>query len=231
MSSIELRTFLKKIKKNIDPSIDPLLEIIPGNPSEIVHNQWRNKDLKENIKSVKREFIGKSLVCHELVISIIHLRRTINVDEHKNRFYFLLDKYQAVLLKELDLRWLVSVCDTIVDIGNDTDSSSAMLVSLLINNLNIQATLLDSASAVQPTKEELKKVKFRETWDGMISAPTSRGDMIFNMMTRVETVVTRSKLVSIIWQEIKSRLRDDLTVPVNWLVQAHDVENYRKFFR
>lgn len=222
MSSIELREFLKrKQKKDTEISGDPLLEIIPGNPSEIVHNQWRIDDLKENINAVKREFIGKPYVCYGLVVSIIHLRRNIDYDEHKNRFYFLLDKYKEILLKELDLRWLVSVCDTIVDTGNDTDSSSAMLVSFLLNNLNIQATLLDAVSAVKPTKEELQKVRFRETWDGMVSAPVANGDMIYNMMIRFNKVVDRSSLISPMWKEIKSRLKDDKTVPVNWLVEVN----------
>lgn len=232
MSSIELRTFLNnKLKKDFDPSLDPMLEIIPGHPSEIIHNQWRKSDLKENIKSVKREFIGKPIVCYELVTSIIHLRRGIEVDTHKDRFYFILDKYQAILLKELDLRWLVSVCDTIVDVGNDIDSSTAMLVSLMVNSLNIQATLLDSVSAVQPTEDQLRKVNFRKTWDGMVSAPVTRGDMLFNMMNRLNTVVAKSPLILPIWQEIKSRLCDDPTVPVNWLVSVHNVEQFRKFFR
>jgi hypothetical protein len=231
MSSVELRTFLKKkIKKDIDLLLDPMLEIIPGNSGEVKEKHRRLPNLKENIKDAKLAFIGKPIVCHELVKSIIHLRREIDTDCHKDRFYFLLEKYQDILIKELDLRWLVSVCDTIVDTGNDIDSSSAMLVVVIVNGLNIQATLLDSVSAEQPTSDQIENTPYRPTWDGMISAYV-KGDMMFNMMTRLEKVVSRSLLVSIIWQEIKSRLRDDPTVPVNWLANAHSNEHFRKFFR
>lgn len=220
MSSIELREFLKR-KKNVDLSIDPLLEIIPGNTNEITSNNGRISDLDKNIKLVKTEFIGKPYVCHELVVSIIHIRRNIDYDVHEQRFYHLLDKYKEILLKELNLRWLVSICDTIVDTGNEVDSGSAMLVSLLLNSFNIQVTLLDSLSETQPTPEELKNVRCRPTWDGMISAGVIRGDMMYNMITRFNNVVNKSPVISPIWQEIKSRLRDDPAVPVNWLAELN----------
>jgi hypothetical protein len=208
-----------------------MLEIIPGNPGEIVSKHGVLRDLKENIKDAKRAFIGKPRVCHEIVKSIIHLRRGIEVEYHTEKFYSLLDKYQDVLISEFDTRWLISLCDTIVDTGNDIDSSSAMTVVLIVNGLNIQAILLEIAGANQPSRDQVRNTSGRKTWDGMLSAFPTKGDMVFNMMTRAEKNISRSALVLPIWQEIKNRFRDDLSIPVNWLMDAHDNEKYRKFFR
>jgi hypothetical protein len=230
MSSIELREHFNKKRKK-DTTVDLMLEIIPGNPGEIVSKHGVIRDLKENIKDAKRAFIGKPRVCHEIVKSIIHLRRGIEVEYHTERFYSLLDKYQDVLISEFDTRWLISLCDTIVDTGNDADSSSAMTVVLIVNGLNIQAILLEIAGANQPSRDQVRNTSGRKTWDGMLSAFPTRGDMVFNMMTRAEKNISRSALVLPIWQEIKNRFRDDLSIPVNWLMDAHDNEKYRKFFR
>jgi hypothetical protein len=230
MSSIELREHFNKKRKK-DSTVDLMLEIIPGNPGEIVSKHGVIRDLKENIKDAKRAFIGKPRVCHEIVKSIIHLRRGIEVEYHTERFYSLLDKYQDVLISEFDTRWLISLCDTIVDTGNDADSSSAMTVVLIVNGLNIQAILLEIAGANQPSRDQVRNTSGRKTWDGMLSAFPTRGDMVFNMMTRAEKNISRSALVLPIWQEIKNRFRDDLSIPVNWLMDAHDNEKYRKFFR
>jgi len=230
MSSIELREHFNKKRKK-DSTVDLMLEIIPGNPGEIVSKHGVIRDLKENIKDAKRAFIGKPRVCHEIVKSIIHLRRGIEVEYHTERFYSLLDKYQDVLISEFDTRWLISLCDTIVDTGNDIDSSSAMTVVLIVNGLNIQAILLEIAGANQPSRDQVRNTSGRKTWDGMLSAFPTRGDMVFNMMTRAEKNISRSALVLPIWQEIKNRFRDDLSIPVNWLMDAHDNEKYRKFFR
>jgi hypothetical protein len=230
MSSIELREHFNKKRKK-DSTVDLMLEIIPGNPGEIVSKHGVIRDLKENIKDAKRAFIDKPRVCHEIVKSIIHLRRGIEVEYHTERFYSLLDKYQDVLISEFDTRWLISLCDTIVDTGNDIDSSSAMTVVLIVNGLNIQAILLEIAGANQPSRDQVRNTSGRKTWDGMLSAFPTKGDMVFNMMTRAEKNISRSALVLPIWQEIKNRFRDDLRIPVNWLMDAHDNEKYRKFFR
>ncbi len=43
--------------------MDPQLELIPGNESDIAHNLNRHKDISVNIQHLKREFIGKHRVC------------------------------------------------------------------------------------------------------------------------------------------------------------------------
>ena len=56
--------------------MDPLLEIISG--IEPKSNLNRIHDVEKNIDAVKAEFVGKPLVCHELVKHIIYIRREID---------------------------------------------------------------------------------------------------------------------------------------------------------
>ena len=120
--------------------MDPLLEIIPGDSP--AKNLNRLSDVEQNISAVKAEFVGKPLVCHELVKTIIYLRRKINMKDNTPRFFDLWENYHETLLKELDTRWLLSVVDTAIDVGDDLEAAVAMNISQCINQCNIHASLL-----------------------------------------------------------------------------------------
>ena len=130
------------VTKMISPKDDPLLNIIPGKVTEIEHNLGRVSNLEHNIRYVRREFIGKPEVCHTLVGHIIHLRRDPTSEYHKEEFYKLLDAYKDVLLEHYDVRWLLSIVDTIADIGNVTSSAIAMNIVQCINGTNLHNSIL-----------------------------------------------------------------------------------------
>jgi len=209
--------------------MDPLLRIITGRPAK---NLDRLPDTEQNIQAVKREFVGKPLVCHELVKHIIYLRREIDVEEHKEAFYNLLDKYMDEICEHYDLRWLLSICDTLVDIGDDAQSAAAMNVSLSINYLNIMVSLLDITNDGNPNHEKLRRNPGhkRPTYDGMIALDMYHGDMLFNLVHRLNKVIEKDTLVNELWLEIKHRLVDDMTVPLNWLTHVHNDPYRQKFY-
>ena len=109
--------------------MDPLLEIITGNPAK---NLNRAEDIDQNIKQVRSEFVGKPEVCHKLVTLIIYLRRNIDTEDNAEKFFALWEKYSEVLLRELDTRWLLSVVDTVIDVGDDLEAAVAMNISQCI---------------------------------------------------------------------------------------------------
>ena len=100
-----------------------MMSLIEGTKKNNVNRQ---EPLVDNIAHVRHEFVGKPEVCHQLVTHIIHLRRRPDNDEHRLAFYGLLKTHSAVLLKELDIRWLLSVCDTIVEVGTNKSRAIAM---------------------------------------------------------------------------------------------------------
>lgn len=211
---------------------DPLLAVIPGNITRRTRNTNRISDFEKNLEKVKSEFIGKPEICHLLVKYIMLLRRKVEVEKNTATFYELLNKYLDVILKNYDIRWLVSICDTIVDVGDTNNKAAAMCVVITVNNLNIHASLLNCANdgALNDSKLKANYKSKDPTWDGMISLDLRSGDTLFNMQNRLNTVVADSDIVSSIYNEIKARLKDIPEIPINRLCAAHQQVNKKTFF-
>jgi len=211
---------------------DPLLKIIPGDVRQRAKNLNRVSDLEKNIDLVRREFISKPEVCHYLVKHIIMLRRGIELEKNTAAFYDLLDRYLDVILEHYDLRWLISVCDTIVDTGSATSKGAAMCVVITVNNLNICETLRDimQDGNINPDKLNANPKNKRPTWGGMITLDMYRGDTVYNMQTRMNKVVSECPLVSKIWNEIKTRLNQIPELPANQLGMANKDPRKKGFF-
>ena len=210
--------------------MDPLLELIEGIPPR--KNLNRLHDVEQNIESVKAEFVGKPLVCHELVKHIVYIRRNINTEQHIASFYDILDNYMDEILEHYDLRWLLSICDTLVDIGEPARSAAAMNISQCVNYLNIITSILDVVKDGRLSEDKLRKNPGhkRPTFDGMIALDMYRGDMMYNLQTRMNNVAAQDPLVNDIWEEIKHRLVDDPSVPTNWLSSVHFEQGKQVFY-
>jgi hypothetical protein len=208
--------------------MDPLLEIIDGKPAKNL-NRLANTD--KNIEAVKAEFVGKSVVCHELVKQIILLRRGIDTDINTERFFDLWETYHETLLKELDTRWLLSVVDTAVDVGDDQESAVAMNISQCINQCNIHTSLLVNAVDGRLDGNKLQREMKMPTWDGMITVDVPTGDMIHNMMIRMDKVIATEPWLNDIWTELKNRLRTQENLPLNIICKMSRVEHQRLYFK
>jgi hypothetical protein len=208
--------------------MDPLLEIIDGKPAKNL-NRLANTD--KNIEAVKAEFVGKSVVCHELIKQIILLRRGIDTDINTERFFDLWETYHETLLKELDTRWLLSVVDTAVDVGDDQESAVAMNISQCINQCNIHTSLLVNAVDGRLDGNKLQREMKMPTWDGMITVDVPTGDMIHNMMIRMDKVIATEPWLNDIWIELKNRLRTQENLPLNIICKMSRVEHQRLYFK
>jgi len=211
--------------------MDPLLQLIPGDETARAKNLNRIADVEQNIANVQREFIGKPLVCYELVKHIIYIRREIDLEENTDKFFELWDKYKDTLLKEYDIRWLLSVVDTIVDVGDNQESAVAMNISQCVNQCNIHTSLLLNAVDGTLDPDKLRKEQKVPTWGGMITVDVPTGDMIFNMMVRLNRIAQSEPLLNNIWLEIKRRLKNDASVPMNQLCAASSILHQRVCFR
>ena len=207
--------------------MDPLLEIITGNPAK---NLNRAEDIDQNIKQVRSEFVGKPEVCHKLVTLIIYLRRNIDTEDNAEKFFALWEKYSEVLLRELDTRWLLSVVDTVIDVGDDLEAAVAMNISQCVSQCNIHTSLLLNAVDGRLDGKKLTREIKMPTWDGMISVDVPHGDMIHNMMVRMDVIISREPWLDDIWQEIKNRLKDQETLPLN-IITKHNRLGRTKFFQ
>ena len=202
------------MENNCTTLLDPLLKPIEGIAP--ARNLNRLSGLQANCDAVRREFVGKPEVCHKLVVHIIHIRRGVDLEHHLAQFQQLLDQYFSTLIKAYDVRWLLSILDTIVDHANPQQSAIAMLIVSHVNHLNIHYNLTDKKTidAISRTKNKCS------TWGGMISADIWAGDMIHNMMHRVNRVVSQDPLLNAIWCEIKSRAKEE-TVLIDHLIRRN----------
>ena len=192
-------------------------------------NLNRLTDIEENIQAVRGEFVGKPEICHTLVKHIIYLRRNIDVMENTHNFFRLLGKYLDVILEHYDVRWLLSICDTYVDHGDEYSSAIAMNIVNIINNINITLTILHICK--DPTMQVRETDVKYPTWGGMITCDVITGDTIHNMMTRNDKVINGHYILNKIWCEIKRRGREEERIPVNYICKAHFNPEWRTYFK
>lgn len=208
--------------------MDPFLKLIPGdNPQS---NLNRVLDVRENILRVRAEFRGKPEICHAIVSNIIHLRRDPDNWQHRALFWERLSKYEAVLLEHMDVRWLLSICDTIVDIGNSVQSSVAMNIVQCINRCNLDATLLLNCVDGRLDTSKLNTELKAPTWGGMITADVPTGDMIYNMQTRLDRVTKYDDQLRRIWLRIVELSKSEPNVVMSYITRASKVPHQRDFF-
>ena len=210
---------------------DSMLKIIPGDVESRKTNLNRLSDVEQNIQAVRAEFIGMPEVCHQLATHIIHLRRDSSNTEHAVAFYRLLTMYMSTLLEHMNVRWLLSICDTIVDIGSPHQSAVAMNIVQCINRCNLDATIMVNMVDGRLDKNKLSKEIKIPTWGGMITADVPTGDMLHNMMMRLETVTQSDHTLHSIWKRIKELSRNQPGIILEYIAGSSRFRHQQDFFK
>lgn len=207
-----------------------MLATISGDPNSRAQNLNRLADTEENIMAVRQEFIGKPEICHVLARHIIYLRRGIDIPHNSKQFFRLLTKYADVLCEHYDTRWLISICDTIADLGTETQSARAMLIVNLVQCCNIANTVMHKVVDGRLNADLLQNDIKWHTWDGLITADTYQGDMIYNMVQRCNKCIKGDPVLQQIWSEIKQRASQEQRLVNNVLLMHHQDPKMRTFF-
>ena len=210
---------------------DSMLDIIPGDVNNRATNLNRLSDIEKNIQAVRAEFIGMPEVCHQIVRHIIHLRRDCSNTEHAVAFFRLLTMYMPTLLEHLNVRWLLSICDTIVDIGSPHQSAVAMNIVQCINRCNLDMTLAVNMVDGRLDQRKLAQEIKAPTWGGMITADVPTGDMLHNMMLRLETVVQSDDTLYSIWKRIKELSRNQPGLILEYIAGSSRFKHQQDFFK
>lgn len=171
----------------------------------------RQKNLLEHFRNLEGEFSGRLRISHLLACTIVVLRRDLNNREARELFFRLIESHGKLLAKDLNLRWLTSVCDTLVDIGKtDFDRAIALngtTVSGLIKLAETERRLFTPPSKWPP------KVRYSRggmLFDGVISFWTEKGDMIDNLLDRMSSVLeTDSAATPFVSQLIERIVAED----------------------
>jgi len=161
-------------------------DLVPGEP---LLREGRDIDLLDQFGRLRRQFGGqpKLMLLHAALIVL--LRRQISVPQAATHFRRLWSEQGNLLVNQLDLRWLVSACDTFADHPrNDAEKARAMLASSLVNTVKLYETerkalgypQIDSAKAAAVVADSPGLL-----FDGLTRFNVGGGDMVANLIARL----------------------------------------------
>jgi hypothetical protein len=152
-----------------------------------------------------REFSGKDIALKTVLSCIIKSRNNIDVEEVHKLFLESVQVNMSAILK-LDTRWLISVLDTYADCGSDLERSNATMVSLMFNQIKILDTYLNNVADPTIIDKKLRKNKSNRLWDGMVEFNIHRGDMVENLISRIDNNLKTTPHIHAIWRELMVRM-------------------------
>lgn len=192
----------------LEPFVD---EIIPGRPSDA----WagRSKDLTEHFRKLQPEFSGASRLSHLLACTIVVLRREPSCEKALRLFWRIMDEQFESIRSELSLRWLVSVADTISDLGRSSgERAVGMSASIYANTAKLHESELKLFYPKRPWPPRRRFSSGGNLFDGMLSYWTEKGDMIDNMFLRSMEIAALEPTAGKVLMEVIERLKLGPTV-------------------
>lgn len=201
----------------------------------------REKNLITHFQKLQPEFGGKSRLSHLLACCIVVIRRTKGSGPGLELFHRILNSYAETIVAEVNLRWLTSICDTLADFGeSDNQKLTAFNGTLLANTVKLYETELRLFYPDRPWPPSATFHKHGELFDGVISYWTEGGDMIENMIERLDKLLKIDRTAGLVVGELVLRLIKENTVfhrfaeiagqPAGKLVKPHINERLQTIF-
>lgn len=179
--------------------------IVDGTPGPLVVG--RRANVRDQLELIRTEFSGKSELCYELAKTIVLIRRELDLSDNVGRFFEILNYDSSDLIKSLSVRWLTSVCDTIADHGAIQQRSAAVCMSTFVNLVKLAET-----ERLLSTVSEISESSYLENWphdlgDGLSSYHIHRGDLVRNLISRINRCLNNEPLLEQVFGEIVSRFQ------------------------
>lgn len=179
---------------------------------EPVYTYGTKVDLEEHLTVLAKEFSKKSYLEYFHAATIVFIRRKLNIVFCVENFFKMWRQEGDFLRNNLDSRWLVSACDTIIDHSSDPeDVATALSCVLLMNTVKLYETervLCTQSNFADPAANLTDRVNL---FDGMSAFKIGSGDMIKKMIHRVNTK-SNSLISAPILKELINRLNENDTV-------------------
>lgn len=160
---------------------------------ESVLSRGSAKDIQQHYATLRQEFSGQAELCFHHAMLIVMIRREVDVDNTFLRFQNLWQQHGDWLLKHLNIRWLVSACDTFADRSTDaTERSLALATTLLANTVKAYETenIMSRHTQVQYDPALVERVQ-KETiplFEGMSCYTIGTDDTLRNMVWRMKDI-------------------------------------------
>lgn len=178
----------------------------------------RQADLHEHLKRLAAEAAQQSALVLLHAALNVALRRQINVAVNAARLRAMWSTHGAFLAEMLSLRWLVSACDSFMDVPDSPQGAALALNGAMAANLIKLAEtdrrfLHDSRAVADPGKPH-KALLF----DGMLGYRPGTDDMLRNLFARADRLSDAPLPEAQVLREILSRLHRADTV----VARLHD---------
>ncbi|MDI7860920.1 hypothetical protein MRS76_03035 [Rhizobiaceae bacterium n13] len=158
---------------------------------DVQQTRGAEKSLELHLSNLRREFSGEPEIVYYHAKLIVLIRREFRVEEKYVQFKDLWQRQGEFLCSKLNIRWLVSACDTFAD--HDPDPAlrnAALLGSVLVNTVKVyESERLITNSTDNPVDED--KVEHLQTklvplFEGLSCFTVGTDDTLRNMRWRLE---------------------------------------------
>jgi len=164
--------------------------VINGDQIKYTHGSSNNLD--EHFIAMRDEFIGQSELCYTHAKIIVLIRRDFDSKNHFELFEQLWKKEKDYLLKNLNIRWLISATDTFADFSDDEAIKGLSLAcSCLLNTVKIQESenFITNFDSYVDDKEKIARLDNEERiplFDGTSVFKVGTDDTLRNMRWRID---------------------------------------------
>lgn len=171
----------------------------------------RKQSFDDQLDMVLREFVGQSEIKFAHAALIVALRRGIEVTHNFSRFMSLWEEHSDFLTETLDSRWLVSACDTLAQFSQDiAQAQLAAMGSLFVNTLKLYET--ERIAAACDAADPARIASGTPLFDGMTAFMIGGGDMVANLIGRLDATIASDLPAGVIVRELINRALDNETV-------------------
>ncbi|WJS86336.1 sulfotransferase family 2 domain-containing protein [Paracoccus sp. TOH] len=198
------------------PSPDIDLEVfytttVPG----VSQKNWlgRERSLLDHFHMLEPEFGGRSRIAHLMASAIVVLRRDAGNEDAKKLFFRILNECPDIVSRNMNSRWLTSVCDTVADIAdNELDRLLGLTGTLFANTIKFSETERKFYYPPRPWPPQRRIGKAENIYDGVFTFWVKGGDSMKNLMGRVEKVLEIDRPAALFVKELVLRAMEGDTV-------------------
>lgn len=199
--------------------------------AELTYTHGSAKDLNEHIEQLKQEFVGQPQLNHYHASLIVLIRREVDSQNNYAKFKALWLAEREFLLRSLNIRWLISACDTFIDFDEDACLKATLMNAVvLINTLKLQETerfLCDQSVTVNSEHQQYLQHQRYALFDGTSAFAVGTDDTLRNMRWRLEQVCEIHPLGQIVIEIFDRLQRDENNNVYSRFKQRHTREKTR----
>lgn len=195
-----------------------------------VLSRGSSKDLTEHHATLRQEFSGQpELVFHHAFL-IVLIRRDHDLQTTFQQFEQLWKEHTDWLLQHLNIRWLVSACDTFADHSpSPTERALGLATSVLANTVKIYETENVMSHHMQASYDSALVAEVQQKaiplMEGMSCFTVGTDDTLRNMVWRVQAQQSGTVCGQILFEVLKRF--NSLPTAYGRLRQAHTRDKTR----